>query len=192
MLRLIVGLGNPGEQYAKTRHNAGAWFCEAIALQYQATWQVKNTLHAAVANVMAPGMPTWYLAIPTVYMNQSGLALAQLMRFFKLAPENILVAHDELDLPPGDIRFKRGGGHGGHNGLRDIIQHIGQDFYRLRIGIGHPGHKDKVVGFVLSAPNATEYVEIEHALAKAKTVMPQLMVGDFNAAMNALHRKTNS
>ncbi len=145
----LVGLGNPGADYLRTRHNAGFWFIDALAQQLGARFGVESKLHAETAKASIGGQSVLLLK-PTTFMNKSGIAVASALRYYKIAPDEMLVAHDELDLPPGTTRLKFDGGHGGQNGLRDIIAHLGDGkFHRLRVGIGHPGHKDKVTGWVL-------------------------------------------
>lgn len=186
-IRLIVGLGNPGTQYEKTRHNVGAWFVDILAKQSGAKFSLESKLKSQIAKVMIDHVPCW-LCKPTTYMNESGRSVGALARFYKINPENILVVHDELDFEPGIVRLKEGGGHGGHNGLRDIISHLGsRDFYRLRIGIGHPGHKDGVSGYVLRAPGSADRVDIVRSIDEAERVLPDLMAGEFQSAFHRLH-----
>ncbi len=188
---LIVGLGNPGRQYDETRHNAGAWFVERLASQYKASLSTHSKYPANTARATIHGHDV-RLLIPTTYMNLSGQAVAPLANFFKISPESILVAHDELDISPGTARFKSGGGHGGHNGLRDIIDKLGnnKNFQRLRIGIGHPGHARLVSDYVLSKPPASERELIEAAIDQAVKSLPDLLEGNINKAMNRLHSFT--
>ena len=146
-LKVIVGLGNPGAKYTETRHNAGFWFIEEVARKYSATFRPENKFHGEVAKISLQGKDIWLLK-PATFMNRSGLAVKSLLSFYRISAEQLLVAHDEIDLPPGTAKLKTGGGHGGHNGLRDIISQLGtNDFHRLRIGVGHPGSKDQVVGY---------------------------------------------
>lgn len=186
MIKLMVGLGNPGKQYAPTRHNAGAWFVQRIGAQHQGTFQSESKFHAEMAQITTAGH-SCLLAIPTTFMNDSGRSIQALMAFYKLKPEELLIAHDELDLSPGAIRLKLAGGHGGHNGLRSIIQHIGKDFWRLRIGIGHPGHKDEVASYVLSKANQSEQSHIDQAIEEGTTILDDLFNDDFERAMHTLH-----
>ena len=186
-IKLVVGLGNPGQDYARTRHNAGSWLVEQLA---KASGNSLNTskffgLHS---QILLAGQ-TVHLLIPTTFMNRSGQAIAALANFYKLAPEEILVVHDELDLPPGSLRLKKGGGHGGHNGLRDTISSLGnnKEFYRLRIGIGHPGQANKVTGYVLGKAPEGEQLCINAALDEAQRHLDKIISGDMNAAMNHLH-----
>jgi len=149
-IKLIVGLGNPGQKYEGTRHNAGFWAVDAIAATLAGHWAEERKFRGAVSRVMVDGVDVRLLR-PVTFMNRSGQSVGPLAQFFKIAPEEILVIHDELDLPPGRMRLKCGGGHGGHNGLKDIQAALGSaDFWRLRIGVGHPGHRDAVVGYVLT------------------------------------------
>lgn len=185
---LIVGLGNPGRQYEETRHNAGAWFVERLARQYNATLSSDTKYNAFIGRANINGHEV-RLLIPSTFMNVSGQAVAPFANFFKIPPERILVAHDELDLPPGVAKLKQGGGHGGHNGLRDIISKLGnnKNFSRLRIGIGHPGSADKVSGFVLGKAPAKEQQHIDDAIDEALRIVPDLLGGQANKAMNRLH-----
>jgi len=148
-LKVIVGLGNPGSKYTETRHNAGFWFIEELAREYSASFRQEKKFHGEVAKISLAGKDIWLLK-PETFMNRSGLAVQSLMSFYRINADQLLVAHDEIDLPPGTAKLKTGGGHGGHNGLRDIINQLGtKDFHRLRIGVGHPGSKDQVVDYVL-------------------------------------------
>ena len=186
-LRLLVGLGNPGADYLRTRHNAGFWFIDALAQQLGARFGVESKLHAETAKVSIGGQPVLLLK-PTTFMNKSGIALVSALRYYKIAPDEMLVAHDELDLPPGTTRLKFDGGHGGQNGLRDIIAHLGDGkFHRLRVGIGHPGHKDKVTGWVLGRAGAKDEEAIMASIGAAFDVLPLALAGDFNEAMKRLH-----
>jgi PTH1 family peptidyl-tRNA hydrolase len=189
-IQLIVGLGNPGPQYERTRHNAGFWFVEAIARRHGGSFKSESKFHGEACKVHLEGKELWLLK-PMSFMNKSGQAIAALARFYKIPPEGILVAHDELDLSPGDIRLKSGGGHGGHNGLRDTIDRLGgsRDFQRLRIGIGHPGHSSQVTGYVLGKAPADEQREMEDAIDRALDVLPLAISGELQKAMNRLHSK---
>ena len=186
-IQLIVGLGNPGAQYAKNRHNAGIWFIDDLASRSHLAFKIESKFHAEVSRF--PDDHRSWLLKPTTYMNDSGLAVVALARFYQIKPEAILVGHDELDHPPGIARLKQGGGHGGHNGLRDIAQRLqSNDFLRLRIGIGHPGHKDRVSPFVLSNPSATEKKAIDQAMDNALPIIERLLVDyDLEKAMRELH-----
>ncbi len=184
---LIAGLGNPGADYAATRHNAGFWFVDALAAAHGASLRAEAKFHGELGRAAVGGHDVWLLK-PTTFMNHSGQAVAAVARYYKLAPEQILVAHDDLDLPVGTARLKRGGGHGGHNGLRDIINHLGsRDFLRLRLGIHHPGDSKAVVDYVLGRPSAADREAIEDAIARALEVMPLVVSGDLERAMNRLH-----
>jgi peptidyl-tRNA hydrolase, PTH1 family len=189
-IQLIVGLGNPGSQYEQTRHNAGFWFVEALARQHGASFKNESKFHGEACKLSIAGEDVWLLK-PMTFMNRSGQGIAALARFYKIDTANILVAHDELDLPPGDIRLKQGGGHGGHNGLRDTIEKLGnnRDFQRLRIGIGHPGHASQVTGYVLGKAQADEQQLMDEAIDSALKVMPLAIGGEMQKAMNQLHGK---
>ena len=188
-ISLIVGLGNPGADYEQTRHNAGAWFVYALAQKYHATLRYESKLKGAFAAAKIEGRDC-HLFIPSTYMNLSGNPVNAVATYYKIAPEAILIAHDEIDIPVGDIRLKLDGGHGGHNGLRDIIQHLHTNrFYRLRIGIGHPGNSKEVEHYVLKPPKKSEREEIDLAIQAAEQVLPQLLDGHFQKAIQALHSK---
>ena len=185
-LRLIVGLGNPGPEHAKTRHNAGFRFVDELVDSAGARWSVESKLFGEVARVNIGGRDIWVLK-PATFMNLSGKSVAAALRFWKIEPEAMLVAHDELDLPPGVARLKFDGGHGGQNGLRDIFKYTGHGkFGRLRVGIGHPGHKDRVTGWVLGRANADDDVLIARGIDDALAVMPLLADGNFNEAQKRL------
>ncbi|MBY4675688.1 aminoacyl-tRNA hydrolase [Marinobacterium arenosum] len=187
-IQLIVGLGNPGDKYAHTRHNAGAEFVEQLAARQLVTLQADKKYHGLYGKVQLDGQQV-HLLIPTTFMNLSGQSVASLANFYKIPPEAILVAHDELDLPPGVARFKLGGGHGGHNGLRDIISKLGnnKNFYRLRLGIGHPGHSSQVSNFVLSKAPGSEREKTQAAIDEALYQLKDAINGDWAKAMNQLH-----
>jgi len=188
-IKLIVGLGNPGPKYSETRHNAGFWFVEDLASQYRSRFLPEKKFHGEVARINLEGKDIWLLK-PETYMNRSGLSVVSLAAFYKIAPENILVAHDEIDLKAGTTRLKSGGGHGGHNGLRDIISHLGtKDFQRLRIGVDHPGSKDLVVDYVLKRPDSKDRHAIEDSINDALRVMPKIAAGEWEKAMHQLHTK---
>ena len=189
-IRLIAGLGNPGREYADTRHNAGFWFLEEVARKAGASLRLESRFHASVARVNLSGQEVWLIA-PQTYMNISGQALAALASYYKITPEEMLVVHDELDLLPGTARLKRGGGPGGHNGLKDIIARLGPDFWRLRIGIGHPGDKNAVADFVLHRPSQPEETLMRDALDQSLSALPLMVAGDMAAAMQQLHTKVN-
>lgn len=187
-IKLIVGLGNPGSKYAKTRHNVGAWFVEKLAEEYQQTLHNESKFFGLIARINIFGKWCWLLR-PTTYMNESGQSIQALAKFYKIKAEKILVAHDELDFPAGKIRIKESGGHGGHNGLRDTISHLhANNFYRLRIGIGHPGHKDHVTPYVLGEPSRSDKKLIMNAVDEGLRTVRDLMAGDFQRAMRALHK----
>ncbi|UTW03644.1 aminoacyl-tRNA hydrolase [Amphritea atlantica] len=187
-IQLIVGLGNPGQKYDQTRHNAGADFVGQLAARHLTQLKPETKFHGLYGKISLNGQPV-HLLIPTTFMNLSGQAVASLANFYKIPAEQILVAHDELDLPPGVARFKQGGGHGGHNGLRDIISKLGnnKNFYRLRIGIGHPGSASEVTGFVLKKAPASEFSITEAACDEAMRVLEQAAGGDWHKAMTTLH-----
>jgi PTH1 family peptidyl-tRNA hydrolase len=186
-IRLIVGLGNPGAEHLRTRHNAGFWFVDALAQREGARFGMESKLRGETAKVSVGGDPLWLLK-PVTFMNASGASVGAAMRYWKIAPEEMLVAHDDLDLPPGTARLKFDGGHGGQNGLRDLFAHIGHGkFHRLRIGIGHPGHKDRVTGWVLGKPSASDEAAILRSIAEALDVLPLAVEGRFEAAMKQLH-----
>ena len=186
-LRLIVGLGNPGPEHARTRHNAGFWFIDALARQAGARFGLDSKLFGETAKADIAGQAVWLLK-PATFMNLSGKSLTAALRFWKIEPEQMLVAHDELDLSPGTARLKFDGGHGGQNGLRDTMRLLGHGkFHRLRIGIGHPGHKDKVTPWVLGRPGAADEALILRAIDDALDVLPLAVQGNFPDAMTRLH-----
>ena len=186
-LRLIVGLGNPGAEHARTRHNAGFWFIDALAEKLGARFGLESKLFGETAKVELAGHTVWLLK-PATFMNASGKSVAAALRYWKIEPAESLLAHDELDLAPGTARLKFDGGHGGQNGLRDTVQHLGHgQFHRLRIGIGHPGHKDRVTPWVLGRPGKDDEISIRRAIDDALDVMPLAANGEFNKAMKRLH-----
>ena len=186
-LRLIVGLGNPGAEHARTRHNAGFWFIDALAEQTGARFGLESKLYGETAKATIGGQTLWLLK-PATFMNLSGKSVTAALRYWKIEPDECLIAHDELDLDPGTARLKFDGGHGGQNGLRDTMQLLGHgQFHRLRVGIGHPGHKDKVTPWVLGRPGKDDEVRIRHAIDDAIDVLPLAVTGDFNEAMKRLH-----
>jgi PTH1 family peptidyl-tRNA hydrolase len=185
-ISLIVGLGNPGTEYAQTRHNAGFWYVEAIARRFNIVLKTESRFSGLTGRGLIDGQDV-RLLLPSTFMNLSGKSVVPMAKFFQIAPANILIAHDDLDLPAGSIRLKTGGGHGGHNGLRDITPHIGNDFHRLRIGIGHPGHKDKVHGHVLGRAPKAEQDILEQALDEALRLTPMIVKGDIARAMSQLN-----
>jgi PTH1 family peptidyl-tRNA hydrolase len=194
MIKLIVGLGNPGAEYAATRHNAGFWFVDLLAREAGATLRNESRFHGYAAKARLHGEEVWLLQ-PQTYMNRSGLSVVSLARFHKILPDEIVVVHDEMDLPPGVAKLKLGGGSGGHNGLKDISAHLTTpQYYRLRIGVGHPrdlipgGGKPDVVNFVLKPPRREEQETIDAALERASAVMPMVIKGEVERAMMQLHR----
>jgi len=186
-IRLIVGLGNPGPEHELTRHNAGAWFVEKLAQTNEVQLNFNKKFHAQTCKTKIHDHEC-HLLIPTTYMNLSGQSVLACANFYKILPQEILVAHDDLDLPTGTIKLKQGGGHGGHNGLRDIITRLStQDFVRLRIGIGHPGNKEQVTNYVLTKAKKTEKDQIDLAIENALQVLPKIITGDLSTAMQELH-----
>lgn len=186
-IKLIVGLGNPGPEYALTRHNAGFWLVDELAHQWQGRFKEEKKFFGDVAKVSLPSGDVWLLK-PNTFMNRSGQAVLALAAFYKIMPDEIMVVHDELDLLPGIAKFKKGGGHGGHNGLKDIQAKLSSpDFWRLRIGIGHPGDKAMVANFVLKKPLSAEQTLIDDAMWAAKSVFAEVMADQFEEAMRILH-----
>jgi PTH1 family peptidyl-tRNA hydrolase len=186
-IKLIVGLGNPGKDYQPHRHNVGFWFCDALAHLYSGTFKKETKFFGEVAQVNIAGSNLRLLK-PNTYMNRSGQSIQSIAKFYQINTDEILVAHDELDLNPGVARIKFSGGHGGHNGLRDTIKALSSnDFYRLRIGIGHPGDRSKVADFVLHTPNKSEVEPIQTALVNSLNVIEQVIKGDIEPAMKTLH-----
>lgn len=188
-IQLIVGLANPGNEYTHTRHNAGAWFIEELARQAHVTLRPEAKFHGLYSSAHLDGH-TCQLLIPTTYMNLSGRAVRACANYNKIAPEAILVAHDEIDLPVGTIKLKFDGGDGGHNGLNDIIRHLNtRQFYRLRIGVGHPGNSKDVADYVLKNPSKADRQQIDLALGEAHHALPLMLAGEMSKAMQALHTK---
>lgn len=186
-IRCVVGLGNPGAKYEDTRHNAGFRFVDALARENAVALRAENKFSGEVGRISSAAGDCWLLK-PTTFMNHSGRAVAALCNFYRIEAADLLVAYDELDLDPGVARLKTGGGHGGHNGMRDICAALGtRDFHRLRIGIGHPGHREAVVGHVLSRAGRDEQQAIDDAIAAALSVWDKVLMGDLQKAMNALH-----
>ncbi len=187
-IKLIVGLGNPGSEYQATRHNAGAWLVERLAEHYRIPLNPDKKFFGHCGRGHIADQECWLL-IPTTFMNLSGQAVAALAQFYKITPEQILIAHDDLDLPPGTAKLKQGGGHGGQNGLRDTISKLGNNanFHRLRIGIGHPGHKSQVTGHVLGKPSALDQEAIDAVICEAIHLFPEIVTGNMAKAMNRLH-----
>jgi len=186
-IKLIVGLGNPGREYESTRHNAGFWWVDAIVEAKRATWKKETKFSGWTAKVYEGGTQ-FVLLKPSTYMNESGRSVAALLRFYRIEPGSMLIVHDELDLPPGTVKLKRGGGTGGHNGLTDIAEVLGtKDFWRLRVGIGHPGHKDLVSDYVLDKPRRIELEAIEPPLERSYELLPWLAKARMTDAMTWLH-----
>ncbi len=187
--QLLIGLGNPGARYEATRHNAGVWLLDRVARRHAGGFRSLARCFGAVADADIEGVRV-RLFRPDTFMNQSGRAVAAVAGFYRVPVERILIAHDEIDLPPGAVRLKRGGGHGGHNGLRDVVPQLGgAGFSRIRIGVGHPGHRDRVIGHVLAPPPATERSEINDAIDRVVGDIARIAGGDLEGAMNALHRR---
>ena len=185
--RLVVGLGNPGAEYSETRHNAGFWFCERLAAELGARFAHESRFHGLVANARAAGV---WLLMPQTYMNRSGQAIGALARFYRITPAEILVVRDELDVPPGQLRLKFGGGLGGHNGLKDTSAHLGtNDYWRLRIGIGHPGDRNEVVNYVLKPARREEQALIDESIDRALLAWPTLARGEWTAATTRLNTR---
>ena len=189
MIRLLVGLGNPGPEYEATRHNAGFWFIDEVARKLGAALTPERSYFGRVARVNRPDGPVWLLQ-PMTFMNLSGKSVAALARFFKIAPHEILVAHDELDLMPGQAKMKLGGSHAGHNGLKDIHAQLGSpEYWRLRLGIGHPGVKAEVIDYVLRKPPLAEREAIDKITEQAVKTLDLILAGDMERAMMKLHAK---
>jgi peptidyl-tRNA hydrolase, PTH1 family len=188
-IKLVVGLQNPGSSYERTRHNAGGWFARALVGRIGADLRPHKVFQGDVASLVLDGH-AFHVLLPTTWMNQCGRSVRSLCQFYRIALDEVLIAHDELDLPVGTARLKTGGGHGGHNGLRDVIAHAGgRDFHRLRLGIGHPGHQDLVTDYVLGKPSQDEKQHIDAAIVQAMDVMPDVLEGKFSKAMTELHQK---
>ena len=187
-IKLIVGLGNPGDKYADTRHNAGEWLIASLARRFNITLNAENKFSGYVGKTLINSKEIRFL-VPMTFMNLSGKAVGALANFYRIKPEEILVLHDELDLPPGSVKLKLGGGHGGHNGLKDIVAALGNNnnFYRLRIGIGHPGHRDLVAGYVLNKPSPSEREALEKALDEAANCVELLFKDGIVKATNRLN-----
>jgi PTH1 family peptidyl-tRNA hydrolase len=188
MIKLIVGLGNPGNEYAATRHNAGFWYIDALAQKFALTLRLEGKYFAEVAKAKLFGGDVWLIK-PQTFMNLSGKAVSALAGFYKIKPEEILVVHDELDFAPGSAKLKQGGGNGGHNGLKDIDRVIGTNYWRLRVGIGHPGSAAKVPSYVLKKPPVEELTAIEQSITKAVAVSAELIGGELAKAQKILHTK---
>jgi len=185
-LRLVVGLGNPGAEYAQTRHNAGFWLVDELAVRHGGQWKVERRLNAETARIAVAGHEVWLIK-PMAFMNRSGGPVRGFCDYLKVGVGEVLVAHDELDLPVGGVRLKLAGGAGGHNGLRDLITHLGADFWRLRLGIGHPGHRDEVVDYVLRRAPREEHEAILDSVARAANEFPRLLTEGADKVMNRLH-----
>jgi PTH1 family peptidyl-tRNA hydrolase len=188
-LTMIAGLGNPEDRYERTLHNAGFWFVDELARRFNGQFKFEKRFDADICKVSIAGNDIW-LAKPQSYMNLSGGPVRGMLDYYRMKVGNLLVAHDEIDLPPGTVRLKLGGGHGGHTGLRDVIKHCGRDFMRLRLGVGHPGHKDQVTSYVLKKASADVESAILANVDDAADVMPMLVEQGLEAAMKALHTKS--
>ena len=188
-IELIAGLGNPGAKYEGTRHNVGFWFVDRLAQSRGCILRHDNKFHGEVGKLSLNGQTVWLIK-PMTYMNLSGQAVAALASYYKISVENLLVVHDELDIAPGEVRLKKGGGHGGHNGLRDIIAHFSsKEFMRLRLGIGHPGSSAEVTNYVLGSPSNSEKLQVMDAIDTSLAVLSQIVEGEHQKAMNHLHSK---
>jgi PTH1 family peptidyl-tRNA hydrolase len=187
-LAMIAGLGNPEGRYERTLHNAGFWFVDEVARRFNSQFRYEKRFDAHICKVSVGGQDIW-LAKPQSYMNLSGGPVRGMLDYYRLSTDQLLVAHDEIDLPPGTVRLKLGGGHGGHNGLRDVIKHCGRDFMRLRLGVGHPGHKDLVTSYVLKKATSETEAAITSNVDDAADVLPLLVEQGLEAAMKALHTK---
>ncbi|BBF15663.1 aminoacyl-tRNA hydrolase [Haemophilus influenzae] len=187
-IKLIVGLGNPGDKYTDTRHNAGEWLIERLARRFNVSLNPESKFFGKTARTLVNGKEV-RLLVPTTFMNLSGKAVGALASFYRIKPEEILVIHDELDLPPGTAKLKQGGGHGGHNGLKDIVAQLGNknNFYRLRIGIGHPGHRDLVAGYVLNKPSPADRNALEKVLDEATDCVEMIFRDGMIKATNRLN-----
>jgi len=186
-IQLVAGLGNPGAKYEQTRHNAGFWFVDEVARQCSTQFRSESKYKSEVARCTLAGKE-FRLQKPMDFMNRSGMPVASLAGFYRIPRSAVLIVHDDLDLPVGTVKLKKGGGHGGHNGLRDLIPHLGgKDFLRLRIGIGHPGHRDDVVGYVLKAASRDDRMAIDQAINETVMVLPDIIAGNIEAAMKTLH-----
>lgn len=188
VIQLVVGLGNPGADYVSTRHNAGFWFVDELARRYGGRWSEERKFQGELARISIAGHDLRLLK-PMTYMNRSGLSVQALAAYLKLTPEQLLVAHDEIDLPPGALRLKWNGGHGGHNGLRDLTRALGENYRRLRIGVGHPGIARDVIDYVLKRPTREEAENITAAIAVAADAMPVLLEQGMEKAMHLLHSR---
>ena len=187
-LTMIAGLGNPEARYERTLHNAGFWFVDELARRFSGQYRYEKRFDADICKVSVAGTDVW-LAKPQSYMNLSGGPVRGMLDYYRLSVDQLLVAHDEIDLPPGTVRLKQGGGHGGHNGLRDVIKHCGANFMRLRLGVGHPGHKDQVTAYVLKKASSDVEAAIYRNVDEAADVLPLLVEDGLEAAMKKLHTK---
>jgi peptidyl-tRNA hydrolase, PTH1 family len=190
-IKLVVGLGNPGEEYARTRHNAGYWYVDALARSSGGQWRRESRYQAELTRIRTAGEELW-LEKPLTFMNRSGSAVQAVATFYRILPAEILVVHDEIDLPAGTVRLKQGGGHGGHNGLRDIIGHLGADFWRLRLGVGRPADSDEVIDYVLARASAANQALIDGALERGLAALPELLRDGAQKCMHRLHSKTDA
>jgi PTH1 family peptidyl-tRNA hydrolase len=189
MMKLLVGLGNPGPEYEHTRHNAGVWWVQTVAARLGVRMHMEKGFHGQLGRANIQGRPV-FLLLPQTYMNLSGQSVAALAQFYKIAPDNMLVVHDELDLPPGQAKLKKGGGHAGHNGLKDIATRLGSaDFWRLRLGIGHPGVRHEVAAYVLRKPPAEEWQAIQACMDHTLQALDDLLKGSMESAMRSIHGK---
>ena len=187
MIKLLVGLGNPGPEYESTRHNAGFWWIDAVARELQANLVMDKAYHGLVGRVTVNGNPVWLLK-PQTFMNVSGKSVSALARFFKIQPQEILVAHDELDIAPGEAKLKLGGSHAGHNGLRDIHAQLGTaDYWRLKLGVGHPGVRSEVIHWVLKKPSLDDRIAIDQSIARALKALPHILAGEMDKATMLVH-----
>lgn len=187
MIKLLVGLGNPGPEYERTRHNAGFWWLEAVARELKVNLAMDKSYHGLVARTAVRDQAVWLLA-PQTFMNLSGKSVAALTRFFKIEPQEILVAHDELDIVPGEAKLKFGGSHAGHNGLRDIHAQLGtDDYWRLRLGVGHPGVKSEVIDWVLKKPSLDHRIAIDQCIDRCLKALPHLLAGEMEKATMLVH-----
>jgi peptidyl-tRNA hydrolase, PTH1 family len=189
-LSIIAGLGNPEDRYARTLHNAGFWFVDELARRAGEQFRYEKRFDAEVCRMPIAGQEVWLMK-PQSFMNLSGGPVRSMLDYYRFTASKLLVAHDEIDLPPGTVRLKKSGGHGGHNGLRDVMQHCGQDFMRLRIGVGHPGQKDKVTGYVLKRASGDVESAILQNIDEAADIMTLLVEDGLNAAMKKLHTDSN-
>jgi len=187
-IRLVAGLGNPGGEYAQTRHNAGFWLVDELARRHGGAWRMEPRFSGELARTRIAGFEVWLLK-PMAFMNRSGGVTAAVANFYKISPDRLLVAHDELDLPAGDVRLKEGGGSGGHNGLKDLIATLGPAFWRLRLGIGHPGSRDLVTDFVLNRASSAEQALLDEGVRSGADILPLVLEQGAQAAMQKLHGK---